>query len=111
MGFVYILRSGNENLFKIGHSADLEERMRELAAGNPHPLTIVHVVETENAPAGETFLHNRFQSKRRTEGGREFFALEPDEVTDAICVIKTFIEEYLPKEKAAKRLAKEKSDG
>jgi len=41
MACVYILRSGSENLFKIGRTdGDVDARIRQLATGNPHRLTI-----------------------------------------------------------------------
>ena len=40
MAFVYILRSGSENLFKIGRTdGDVDARIRQLATGNPYKLT------------------------------------------------------------------------
>ena len=47
MACVYILRSGNENLFKIGKSGDVEDRVRGLTTGNPR-LVVFDKIETED---------------------------------------------------------------
>ena len=46
MAFVYVLRSGDEPLFKIGRTrGGLEARIRQLATGNPHRLTLFDHIE------------------------------------------------------------------
>jgi len=47
MSYVYIFRNGNENLFKIGKSVDVEDRIRGLATGNPR-LAVFDKIETED---------------------------------------------------------------
>jgi excinuclease UvrABC nuclease subunit len=39
MGYVYIYRSGEGNVFKIGKASDLDKRVRTLVTGNLEPLT------------------------------------------------------------------------
>lgn len=39
MGYVYIYRSGEGNIFKIGRSIDYDRRVKAHATGNSEPLT------------------------------------------------------------------------
>src|SRR5262249_31174526 len=72
--YVYVLRSGDEDLFKIGRTRDINSRRLTLSTGNPHPLTLFAVIETEHASWCETYLHSVLRS-RRVAG--EFFAVSP----------------------------------
>src|SRR5438874_4432111 len=102
---VYILQSGEDNLFKIGRAADLEKRMKHLATGNPHPLTLYAQIETEHAPDCEAYLHHRLQSKRSTRSdATEFFEVECGHLDEVIAEARAHNDEFLPKKKAAERL-------
>ena len=75
MAYVYIFRSGNENLFKIGKSVDVEDRIRGLATGNPR-LAVFDKIETDDEDEWETYLHKRLRSKRsRGSSAQEFFEI------------------------------------
>ena len=48
MAYVYVLRSGTENIFKIGRTTrDVDARIYQLSTGNPQPLTKYAVIETD----------------------------------------------------------------
>ncbi len=113
MAFVYILRSGDEDLFKIGRTrGDLHARIKHLSTGNPHRLALFDHIETQYETVCETYLHRRLRSKRSAEGdAREFFAVTPAELNDAVRDAREFLEEFVPKQREADRLAKEESDG
>lgn len=113
MAFVYALRSADEDLFKIGRTrGDLEARIKQLSTGNPHPLTRFDVIETEHDALCETCLHRKLRTKRCVDGeAREFFAVQPAELEDAIRDAREFLDEFVPKQREADRLAKEESDG
>jgi hypothetical protein len=113
MAFVYVLRSGDEELFKIGRTrGDLEARIRQLATGNPHRLTLFDHIETEYEAVCETYLHRRLRSKRSGEGdAREFFALSAVDLRDALRDAREFLAEFVPKQREAERLAKEETNG
>jgi hypothetical protein len=107
MAFVYILRSGEENLFKIGKAIDVDRRAKQLATGNPHPLTEFARVETEHPADCEKYLHHRLRTKRsRRSGAREFFEVEPAELEDLIRDVDVQVEEHVAALREAKRLAK-----
>ena len=113
MAFVYVLRSGEEELFKIGRTrGDLHARIRQLATGNPHRLTLFDHIETDYEALCETYLHRRLRSRRSGEGAaREFFSLSTAALSDALQDAREFLAEFVPKQREAERLAKEESDG
>ncbi len=54
MGYIYIYRSGEGNVFKIGKASDFDKRVRTLATGNPEQLTQFDLIETDHASQCET---------------------------------------------------------
>ena len=113
MAYVYFFRSGNENLFKIGKTArdDVEDRIRDLSTGNPHPLTVFDAIETEDEDECEKYLHKILRSKRsRESAAQEFFEVAPDVLKSVIQDAREFLSEFLATKRAAERLADEKSE-
>ncbi len=113
MAYVYILRSGNENLFKIGRTdGDVEARIRQLATGNPYRLTKFDVIDTEHDSLCETYLHRMLRSKRSlASGAREFFEMTPEEITSVICEAREFLAEFIANQAEADRLGEVETDG
>jgi len=113
VAYVYILRNGNENLFKIGRTdGDVDDRIRQLATGNPYRLTRFDVIETEHDSLCETYLHRMLRSKKSlTSEAREFFAVTPEELRPVICEAREFLAEFVAKQEEADRLAEEETDG
>ena len=113
MGYVYVLRSGGENLFKIGRTGgDVDFRIRQLSTGNPHALTKFDVIETEHDALCETYLHRTLRSKRVGDGtAREFFAITPTELEGVIREAREFLAEFVARQQQAEALAGEESDG
>lgn len=70
MAFVYIFRSGSENIFKIGKSRDPAKRRNQLSTGNPHKLTELDRIQTDDGQQSccEKFLQNKLRSKRVIHG-------------------------------------------
>ena len=102
MAFVYILRSGNEDLFKIGKTQRKAlDRVKELSTGNPHRLTLFDSIKTadaQDAATCEAYLHGNLSTKRWTGGeAREFFALTPAEAEKAIQDAREFVVTRPPK--------------
>jgi len=113
MACVYIRRSGNENLFKIGRTAndDVEDRIRKLSTGNPHRLTEIDIIETEDELEWEQYLHKMLRSKRSCESAaQEFFEVAPEVLKSVIREAREFLPEFLATRRAAERLADEKSE-
>jgi hypothetical protein len=109
MAYVYFLRNGDEDVFKIGRTRRHPvQRIRELSTGNPDPLALLDFIETDDEDAYERFFHRKLRSKR-VEG--EFYALKAAELEGAIRSAREFLGELLPKQKEADRLAREESDG
>ena len=112
MGYVYIIRSGDTNTFKIGRATDLEKRLKAHATGNPEPLTQFDVIETDHPSQCETYMHHRLRSKRYTRGdGTEWFEVEPDELEIVIADARQYNEEVLPLITQAEALAITECDG
>src|SRR5262245_57583150 len=102
MAFVYILRSGDDELFKIGRTRRaVQARIKQLSTGNPYELTVFDVIETEYDGDCETYLHGRLRTKRLTGDAREFFAISPDELAEAIRDAREFLEEFVPRQREA----------
>jgi Meiotically up-regulated gene 113 len=101
MAYVYVLRHGTEDVFKIGRTkGTIAQTIEQLSRGNPYQLTEVAQIETEDAVACETYLHQRLRSKKVVAGGgNEFFRLDWAELNTAIRDAKEYVSEYL----AAKR--------
>jgi len=99
MGFVYVLRSGETDFFKVGRTeSDVEGRVKQLSTGNPVPLVIFDVIETDYAARCETFLHNRLQARRSRESdAKEFFAIGATEMREEIAAARDYALNDLPK--------------
>ena len=107
---VYIFRSGPENLFKIGRARHVETRRKHLSTGNPYPLAVYAVIETQYASECETYLHHRLRSKRsRRSEAHEFYEVDPPVLDDEIRGVRNFLD-FLPTRAVIQELAKEQSD-
>ena len=106
MGCVYVLRHGNENLFKIGRTQGSVQRVIEqLSRGNPYRLTEFDRIETEDAAACEAHLHQALRSKRVVRGGgTEFFEVEPLELKAVLRKAEEYVTEFLAVIKQAEAL-------
>lgn len=72
MDKIYLIKSLNEGVYKIGVSKNPSKRLKEVQTGNPSPVEIVQLYETNNAYKIEKALHNRY-SHFNTHG--EWFEL------------------------------------
>ncbi len=75
IGTVYLLRSGLR--FKIGSTRRPEERIGELASQSPHPVELIHKIETDDPSGIEAYWLNRFKDKRKHG---EWFELKASDV-------------------------------
>jgi hypothetical protein len=113
MAYVYVLRSGTENFFKIGRTrGDVDARIQQLSTGNPYPLTKFGVIDTEHDALCESYLHKRLSTKRITSGSaQEFFAITPAELNSILDEVRIYLKEWLPVVLEADKIAAEDSDG
>jgi hypothetical protein len=107
VGYVYVLRSGESDHFKVGRTErNVADRVKQLSTGNPSPLIIFDVIETPYAAKCETFLLNRLQPRRsRDSGAKEFFVIEPDEMRVEVRLARDYAENDLPKVTQVQALA------
>lgn len=97
MAIVYFLRSGNEDLFKIGITrGTVEDRRKALSTGNPNGLVEFAQIETPNASATETFAHNWIESRRCSGDAKEFYALTDEEAATHVALTSQFATTTLP---------------
>ncbi len=74
-GVIYLVKSGRH--YKIGRSNSAERRTYELSIKLPEPLTVVHVIKTDDPVGIEAYWHERFKAKR-VRG--EWFDLDSSDV-------------------------------
>lgn len=107
MGSVYIVRHGDEDLFKIGMTrGSVEARMKALVTGNPHGLAEYDSIETDHPAKVEAFLQGLLRTKRsRRSDATEFYAVTPEELDAAINEARDFNEHDIPQEAEVEMLA------
>lgn len=112
MACVYVLRQGNEDIFKIGRTkGTVAATIEQLSRGNPYRLTEFAKIVTEDEIACETFLHQRLRTKRIIlGGGNEFFQISPSEIQEAIREAGEFVTEFLSVKSQAEELSKTETD-
>lgn len=72
-----------QNFYKIGVAANVQDRLAQLATGNPFDLEVLAVFQFEYANSVESALHQRF-SNERVRG--EWFELETHHIDEIIQV-------------------------
>lgn len=76
-GWVYLVKAEELNQYKIGRSRTPDIRLKELQKQSPIKLTLIHLIECQDAAVAETYLHKRFAKCRV---GGEWFELSNKDV-------------------------------
>lgn len=74
--YVYVIRAGRTNAYKIGKSNDPQGRLMSLQTASHHQLNLLHTFTADNASAAEEELH-RLLHHQRLEG--EWFKVSPQQ--------------------------------
>ena len=80
--FVYIIRQGNQRIYKIGISDKPHKRVKQLQTGNPYPLRIIFqtpIISSINCRKVESVIHKYLKEKGYWMRG-EWFKIEDNEV-------------------------------
>jgi len=77
IGFVYLIKHGSRNEYKIGKTINPLRREGEIRIQLPEKIKPVHYIETDDPTGIELYWHRRFQTKRK-EG--EWFELNKSDV-------------------------------
>jgi len=84
-GFVYLIRNGESNKYKIGLSKNVFRRLNSMQTGNPDKLSLICFFPAIDAFKQEQELHNHFSIKRSTG---EWFILNDNDVNYFLSVAK-----------------------
>lgn len=76
-GYVYFLHGVGTRFYKIGHSNNLDRRIKEISPKLPFSLDLVHSIWTDDRRELEAWLHRKFDLKRK-EG--EWFELDESDL-------------------------------
>jgi len=76
-GYVYLVRHGTRNEYKIGKTYNPIRREGEIRLELPEKITPIHYIETDDPAGIESYWHSRFANKRK-EG--EWFSLTSEDV-------------------------------
>ena len=85
MKYVYLLRAG-KGYYKIGHAANVINRVKSHQTSNAERVEIVAAKQTTDAAAFEISLH-RLLEKERLNGGREWFKLTDEQAIELAILI------------------------
>lgn len=58
---LYIIQEGNNLIYKIGRSCNINDRIKNLQTANPNKLKLINSFECENCPILETEIHNHLK--------------------------------------------------
>ncbi|MCG8526517.1 MAG: GIY-YIG nuclease family protein [Opitutales bacterium] len=77
IGYVYLIKHGNRNEYKIGMTYNPLRREGEIRLELPEKIEPIHTIATDDPHGIEQYWHKRFKEKRK-EG--EWFELSSDDV-------------------------------
>ena len=62
--FVYLIRSDEDGLYKVGISKSPSKRLEQLQTGNSSKLTLIETFKSDHARKIEQGIHNFFRSMK-----------------------------------------------
>ncbi len=108
-GYLYCIRVGSEDCFKIGHSTSPDLRIQNLSTGSNQRLTTERLIPSTDAKATENYVHALLAAKRRDVG--EFFDISLQEFDAAVKFAGTQLTLREPIIQAARTLRRKKPTG
>ncbi|GAB2558804.1 GIY-YIG nuclease family protein [Nocardia heshunensis] len=109
MGYTYIFRFADSDLYKLGMTRTMSTRSAALKTGNRDKLQLHDSVETEHPLEGEQFL-KRLWTGRRHRPRSEIFRLTEAEVDGGMAQLRHYLEYVLPGELAERAQVVELAD-
>lgn len=88
MNYVYLVRAG-EGRYKVGVANNIRKRVAAIQTGNSHLIEVVTAKIIDKAYEAESTIHKRFKLMR-TNGGKEWFDLQPEDVIEIAITINNF---------------------
>lgn len=80
-GYIYVVRSGLSNLYKIGRTTNFQKRLKTLQTSCAVPLTIVKTFFSHDAVSLEKAAHDKFAHFRQKG---EWFDLNSEQLTQLL---------------------------
>lgn len=77
LGYIYLLEALDGEFYKIGRTANLDDRIRTFGVQLPFPVSLRHSLSVPDMACAELALHRHF-SAERVNG--EWFRLNPEQV-------------------------------
>lgn len=84
---VYIIRESWRQLYKVGRTTDVKNRVATIQSGMPQSIELVALFKTKRSRALETFIHQTF-CEQRYRG--EWFALSAADLAEVVDVYRAF---------------------
>lgn len=96
-GYAYVIALGETGLFKVGHTDDLDERLRAHSTISPEPLSYYATIESDDCSAIEKVMKD-YLEEYRVPGieAREMFKPPLSELDDAIALGREWNVSMLP---------------
>jgi len=85
---LYVIHTNNSNLFKIGITKNINQRIKQFETGNPFEFTLYDFFETDYCRELESLLHKKLEKKRYR---KEWFILSTEELTEVCNFARNFI--------------------
>lgn len=99
MGYVYLIRQAETDLYKIGHTSyHPKKRLKELQTGNPEKLHLIEYYSSDYCQKIESLLHLKYKNYNVRQ---EWFRFD-------LSIESSFLNECQSKEAGAKHLVESK---